>query len=92
MYNKLISLLILIVIFWGMYGFYYYFFVMNKGNLTIDGNIWWYTISLYTEKLKTSFSSECKNKKCELIDIAPFDYTLTVKKDWYKDYSLEIKI
>lgn len=92
MYNKLISLLILIVIFWGMYGFYYYFFVMNKGNLTIDGNVWWYTISLYTEKLKTSFSSECKNKKCELIDIAPFDYTLTVKKDWYKDYSQEIKI
>lgn len=80
------------MIFWGMYAFYYYFFVINKGNLTIDGNIWWYSVSLYSEKLKTSFSSECKNQKCELIDIAPFDYTITIKKDGYKDYSQDIKI
>jgi hypothetical protein len=36
---------------------------------------------MYSEKLRTSFSSYCKNKKCELIDLAPFDYELTLEKE-----------
>jgi len=92
MYTKLLSLLTLIFIFWGMYGFYYYFFIINKGNLTIHSNTWEYDISLYNEKLHTSFTSKCIHTKCELIDIAPFDYTITITKDGYKNYSQKIKI
>lgn len=92
MYNKFISLFILITLFWWIYYFFYYFFVLNKWGLTLTLNVSDYQVSLYTDKLKTSFSSNCKKEICELIDLAPFDYEITIKKDWYKDYTKNIKI
>lgn len=92
MSNRLTSILILAITFWAIYWFYYYFFVINKWALTINSNTDNYNVSLYNNNLKTSFSSFCKNKKCELIDIAPFEYDLTISKDWYKDYKTSIKV
>lgn len=92
MSNRLISLLIfLFIIFWLWYS-YYYFFIENKWNLTLNWNISNYKVELYAEKLWASFTSECKNNKCELIDLAPFNYELTIKKDGYKNYVENIKI
>lgn len=92
MYNKILSLLILLAIFWWIYYFFYYFFVLNKWNLTINSNVDNYKVTMYSKKLKTSFSSECKSKKCELIDLAPFDYELTLEKEWYKPYKKNLKV
>lgn len=47
---------------------------------------------MYNKNLKTTFSSRCEEKKCELISIAPFEYTLTISKEGYKDFQKEIKI
>lgn len=92
MKNRLLSFLILVLVFWAWYGFYYYFFVMNKWNLTIKSNTPDYTVSLYNEKLRVNFSSDCKNETCKLVDIWPFDYVLTVSKDKYKSVTRNIKI
>lgn len=92
MLNKLLSVLIIVLLFSGIYFFYYYFFVLNKWNLTLNSNVWDYEVSLYNKDLKTTFNSSCKNEKCELIDIAPFSYTLNISKDWYKSVTSEIKI
>ena len=92
MSNRLISLLILIVIFWGIYWLYYYFFILNKGDMSISTNIENYKVSLYNSKLKTSFSTECLQSVCELIDLAPFQYEMTLSKEGYKDYVKTISI
>lgn len=92
MLNKLISLLILIFTFWVIYGFYYYFFVLNKWKLILNWNTSNYIASLYSEKFKINFTTTCKNEKCELIDLAPFDYTLTISKEWFKEIKKDIKI
>lgn len=92
MHNKLISLFILIAIFWWIYYFFYYFFILNKWGLTITSNVSDYQVSMYTDKLKTSFSTECKKKKCELIDLAPFEYEISIKKEGYKEYKKTLTI
>jgi hypothetical protein len=92
MSNRILSLFILVLIFSWAYFFYYYFFVLNKWNLTLTWNVTNYEVNLYNEKLKTTFKSTCKNEVCELVDIAPFDYKMTIIKKWYKDYSSNVKI
>lgn len=86
------SLLILVLTFWAFYLFYYYFFVLNKWTLTLNWNVWEYTVQMYNDKLKTSFETYCINQKCELIDLAPFDYKITISKNWYKNFIKDIKI
>lgn len=92
MLNKLLSVLIIVLLFSGIYFFYYYFFVLNKWNLTLNSNVWGYEVGLYNKDLKTTFNSSCENEKCELVDIAPFSYTLSISKDWYKTITSDIKI
>lgn len=92
MLNRLVALLILVWIFSWVYFLYYYFFVLNKWNITINSNVWWYEVSLYNSDLKTSFKTTCLEKKCELVDIAPFKYEISISKKWYKDISENIDI
>lgn len=92
MVNRLISLAILICIFWGIYGFYYYFFVINKWELTLISNVENYKVVLYNKNLMVPFSTECESKKCELIDIAPFEYEMTITKEGYKDIQKNIRV
>lgn len=49
-------------------------------------------VEMYSTKFKTVFKTNCINSKCELIDLPPFEYILTIKKDWYKNYSENIII
>lgn len=92
MSNRLFSLFILVLVFSGIYFGYYYFFVLNKWNLTITSNVWNYEVDLYNDKLKTTFKTTCKNDVCELIDLAPLDYKMTIIKRWYKEFSKNVKV
>lgn len=92
MWNRIFSFLILVWVFAGAYGFYYYFFVINKWWLTLNSNVSSYSVTLYNSDLKTSFETQCENQMCELIDLAPFTYALTVTKDWYESFQTEVKV
>lgn len=90
MKNRIYSFLILIFTFWAMYGVYYYFFVLNKASITIQTNIDNYEVYLYNPQLKTALNSTCVNSKCELINLPPVEFEVTIKKSWYKDVKKSI--
>lgn len=90
--NKIRAILMLIVAWVIVFMLYYWFFILNKWDLTIESNMWNYEVSLYAKNLRTSFNTTCQYSICEMIDIAPFEYTLTISKDWYKDIVRDIKI
>lgn len=60
--------------------------------MTLYTNIENYSVSLYNSKLKTSFSTQCLQTVCELIDLAPFQYEMTLSKEGYKNYTQNITI
>gem|GEM_PF-1934451 len=47
---------------------------------------------MYNHTLKTTQQTDCQNPTCELIDLAPFTYTLTVKKEGYKDATYDVTV
>lgn len=92
MKNRLYGFLMLILAIWFFYWMYYYFQVLNKWNIIINSNIWNYKVLLHSKTLKITFSTNCENKKCELLDISPIEYDMTIVKDWYDDYFLNFKL
>ncbi|MDP5038982.1 MAG: hypothetical protein NWP80_00875 [Candidatus Gracilibacteria bacterium] len=90
MKNRIYGFLMLIFIFLSVYGFYYYFKVLNNSQIILNSNISNYKVSLYSPKLKINFSTNCLQQKCELIDLIPMEYELIVKKDGYEDYKKNI--
>lgn len=60
--------------------------------MTLNVNVDNYIVEMYTDTLKTTLSTECKNKRCELIDLAPFGYIINIKKEGYKDFQTYVKI
>lgn len=92
MKDRIISLLILIAIFGGWFAFYSYYFVENKWSLTLETNFWDYEVSLYNTQLKTTFKHSCIDLNCKIEDLAPFEYGLTLKKQWFEEISQTIKI
>jgi len=92
MSNRVLALLVIVALFWWFIGAYYYFFILNKGDLDIHVNVDQYFVEMYNHTLKTTSSTFCENPTCEIIDLAPFVYTLTVKKDGYKEVSQEVTV
>jgi len=92
MSNRLLALFMVVALFGGLIGAYYYFFVLNKGDLSIHVNVDEYAVEMYNHTLKTTSSTFCEHSTCEIIDLAPFVYTLTIKKDGYKDISQNVTI
>lgn len=92
MKNRLLALLILIALFWWIFYFYDYYFIKNKWNLTLVTNYWDYDVELYAKQLKTTFNTHCDDLKCNLVDLAPFDYTLKIEKPWFKAISQDVKV
>lgn len=92
MWNRIISFFILVGIIAGAVGFYYYFFVIHKGSLVLESNIGEYRVELYNRELKTTFRTDCESARCEIIDLAPFDYEMTLIKEGYESIFSEISI
>jgi len=91
MSNRLLSLFILIIIFSGIYGVYYYFFVANVGilSLIVSGAD---VVSVdITSEFKNTYHAEC-SKLCIFRDIPPVGYTLVAKKDGYVTITKSFRI
>lgn len=92
MKNRIYGFFMLIASIWFFYWIYYYFQVLNKGSITINSNIWNYKVLLHSKTLKITFSTNCEKQKCELVDISPIEYDMTIIKDWYDDYFQNFKL
>ena len=69
-----------------------YFFVYYTSSLIITSNISEYNV--YLEKISIwKFSDyDCKEKVCNIKDLAPLEYKLSVSKDGYKSIEKNIKV
>ena len=86
MSNRLTAMLILTIIFWGIFWIYYYFFVANVASITFD--VWsftWVTIKMESEYKKYDIICD---QKCSLWNVPPFSYFISANITWYKDISL----
>lgn len=92
MSNRLLALLILIILLWGVVWIYFYFFVIYGSNVILNGNVTGYSVNFSTEKLSNPIAYTCEVNPCRLQNIAPFDYTITISKEWYDVYRFNQKI
>ncbi len=83
MSNRLLSLLVLIVFFGGLYGLYYYLFVARVGSLLVDvGTLTGVTVDV-TSEYQLHYTLDCAHT-CLLTDLPPARYALTLRKYAYE--------
>lgn len=82
MSNRILSLLVLTVFCGGLFGVYYYFFVLSTASVlfAISGSET--TSVVLTSEFKNSYTRECTGD-CLFSDIPAVDYTVSVKRDGY---------
>ncbi len=85
MSNKILALLVLILFSVFIYFIYAYFFIYYNASIHISSNVENYKVKLYVTKIAKSFTYDCPQKECEIKDIAPFDYNMTLSKEGYED-------
>jgi len=84
--NRLTALLILTIIFWGIFWIYYYFFVANVATITFDtGSFTGVTLKMESQYKKYSIICD---KKCSIGNVPPFSYSISANITWYKEVSL----
>ena len=83
MSNRLLSLLILVLFFGGLYGLYYYLFVARVGSLLVDvGTLTGVTVDV-TSEYQLHYTLDCAHT-CLLTDLPPARYALTLRKYAYE--------
>lgn len=84
MSNRLLAILVLVLIFGGLYGAYYYFFVANVGTISvIVTGVGTGTVAVEMRSdLKQTYGKDCE-KLCTFTDMPPVGYHLTAKTDGY---------
>ncbi len=74
------------------YLFYFIFFVQYTWTLEITSNIDNYSVELYAKKVYKTFNYDCKEKKCIIKDISPFNYDITLTSPSYKEIKQELSL
>lgn len=82
MSNRLLSLLVLILVFGGLYGLYYYFFVASTASVSLIISGSGSTSVTLTSEFKNSYVREC-DRNCIFSDIPAVNYTLSAKQEGY---------
>jgi len=88
--NRVLWLLLLFSIIGAFYIFYQVFFKIKLTSLEINSNIWAFSWTI--ENIKFSKNFYCKEKKCSIKEIPPFDYKIVINKKNYKRsvYNLDL--
>jgi len=92
MSNRALWILIILWFIWSGVLFYMYFFVYYIWAIDIKSNVNNYNINIYNKKLLKTSQYNCIKKECNILDISPFSYTLTITKSWYIDFNKDIEI
>lgn len=92
MSNKVLSFLILFVIFWWIIWGYLYLFVYYTWNLVLSWNQWDFSVKFYSNSIKRTIETKCEKNICEIDKLPPLTFKYTVSKKWFKDFVWEVKI
>lgn len=82
MSNRLLSLIIIVIIFSGLFGVYYYFFIASNANIIISLDGSGSTSITLVSEFKKTYSQEC-NTTCTFEKIPAVQYTLSAKREGY---------
>ena len=88
--NRTLWVLILTWFILSSFWFYKYFFDLKLTTFNIISNVSNFSWSLSNSKFQKDFF--CKNAKCSITEIPPFDYKLTISKNNYIDYKSNIDL
>lgn len=91
MSNRILSILVLILVFGGLYGLYYYFFVASTASLLLTVSGSGTTSVTLTSEFKNSYARECDNN-CIFIDIPAVNYSLSAKQEGYTPIEKTFKL
>ncbi len=92
MKRKLYALFILAWALWSLLLVYLFFFVYYTGSLTINSNVDNYRVELYSPGTAQKWIHECPDMICEIYDVSPFDYNVSIIKADYKTKTLSYKV
>ena len=87
--NRILWILIILWFILSFYWFYKYFYKLNLINIKISSNVSNFSWSLTNPKFTKDFI--CKEKRCILEWIPPFEYDIIIYKDSYKNYKSTLK-
>lgn len=92
MKRKLYALFILIGALWVFVLGYLYFFVYYTGILTINANVEEYRVELFSPGTAQKWIHECSDRICEIYDVAPFDYNISIIKPEYEIKMISLNV
>lgn len=92
MKRKLYALFVLIWALWAVVLAYLFFFVYYTGTLTINSNVENYRVELYSPGTAQKWIHECPNLICEIYDVSPFDYNVSIIKAEYETKIISYKV
>lgn len=92
MSNRLVSLFILVLIIWWLVWAYLYLFVYYTWNIVLVWNQKNFEVSFYSDTIKRTIKQNCEKNICEINKLPPLSYTMTISKEWFKDFTQTIKI
>lgn len=69
-----------------------YFFVYYTSTLIIDSNVTDYKVELFSKSTAQKRSTDCKQERCTLTDVSPFQYNISISKPEYETQVIPMKV
>ena len=82
MNNRLLSFLILVILFGGVFGAYYYFFIASVASVSVVLSSSGSTSVTLVSEFGKNYARDCE-RTCLFSDIPAVDYTVSAKRDGY---------
>lgn len=92
MLRKIYALLILLATIGALISAYLYFFVYYTSTITIHANVDTYKVSFFSKKTARKWEHECPDTQCEIPDVAPLEYRISIYKTDYQSQTLSIDV
>jgi len=77
---------------WFLYLVYYFYFVFNLAELSLNSNVEDFYVEIKSTNSRLSYDFYCDVSNCNLWKVSAVNYIIKVSKDWYHTYTSHIKL